>query len=112
MSKMIAYCGLVCSDCPSLIATKNNDIEAKAKVASYLAETYGLKYIPEDIHCDGCLSEKGQLLAYCQTCEIRKCARAKGYSNCSMCPEQPCEKLLNFHEFSPEAKAGFNALVT
>lgn len=34
MSKMIAYCGLICSDCPTFIATQNDDNVARAKTAT------------------------------------------------------------------------------
>ena len=111
MSKMIAYCGLVCSECPTLMATKNDDIQAKRKVADYLSKTYGLNYKPEDINCDGCLSENGNLLAYCRTCAIRKCAREKGHANCAQCPDQPCNALIQFHKFSPDAKQSFDRVV-
>ena len=110
MSEMIAYCGLVCSECPTLIATKNEDMTAKEKVASFLAETYGLHYKPEDINCDGCLSASGKLLAYCQTCTIRRCAQEKGYANCALCPDQPCDALTQFHKFSPDAKKSFDII--
>jgi hypothetical protein len=33
MKKMIAICGLICSDCPAFIATMNNDNEELIKVA-------------------------------------------------------------------------------
>jgi hypothetical protein len=33
MKEMIAFCGLVCSDCPTYIATQTNDDEKRAKVA-------------------------------------------------------------------------------
>jgi hypothetical protein len=30
----------------------------------------------------------------------------------AVCDEQPCEKLKRFHEFSADAKAGFDTLVS
>jgi Protein of unknown function (DUF3795) len=110
MENMIAYCGLVCSSCPAFIATRNNDDAGRKKTAAYYAQKYGLSLKPEDINCDGCKSETGRLIGYCQSCEIRKCNRAKGMDNCAVCDARPCEKLLKFHEFSTEAKAAFDAL--
>ncbi len=110
MSKMIAYCGLVCSDCPTFLATKNNDDIARQKTAELYAEKFGLNLKPEDINCDGCKSEGGKLIGYCLTCEIRRCCREKGLENCVRCNDQPCEKLIQFHEFSADAKASFEAL--
>jgi hypothetical protein len=111
MEKMIAYCGLVCSRCPTFLATQKDDDAARAKTAAFYAQKFGFTLKPEEINCDGCLSEGGKLIGYCQSCEIRKCCRAKALDNCARCAEQPCEKLVKFHEFSPDAKASFEALV-
>lgn len=111
MGKMVAYCGLVCSICPAFLATQSDDDAARKKTAAYYAKKYGFNLKPEEINCDGCKAETGRLIGYCQSCEIRKCNRAKGMDNCAVCNERPCEKLLKFHEFSPDAKAAFDALV-
>ena len=110
MTEMIACCGLVCSSCPTYLATQNDDDEARAKTAAFYAKEYGFNLRPEEINCDGCLSEGGKLIAYCRTCEIRACCQEKGLANCIACAEVPCEKLTRFHEFSPAAKASFEAL--
>lgn len=111
MGKMIAYCGLVCSDCPTYLATKNDDDAARAKTAAFYAEAYGFDLKPEEINCDGCLSTGGKLIAYCQSCGIRKCCKEKNHDNCAVCDEQVCDKLAKFHKLSPEAKACFDSLV-
>jgi hypothetical protein len=110
MAKMIAYCGLVCSDCPTFLATQNDDDEAREKTAALYAQKFGLQFRKEEINCDGCLSEGGRLIGYCHTCEIRRCCREKGLENCARCPEQPCDHLRRFLEFSSDAKASFEAL--
>jgi hypothetical protein len=110
MSQIIAYCGLVCSNCPTFLATQNDDDIARAKTAALYSEKFGLDLKPEEINCDGCTSVGGKIIGYCQACEIRKCCRAKRLDNCTTCDEQPCEKLIKFHDFSPDAKAGFDAL--
>lgn len=107
---MIAYCGLVCTKCPTYQATQADDDEARRKTADLYAKKFGLKLNPEDINCDGCLSVGGKLIGYCQSCEIRNCAKQKAVANCAQCDERPCEKLVQFHQFSPEAKAAFEAL--
>ncbi len=110
MSDMIAYCGLVCSKCPTFLATKNDDDDARERTAAFYAEKFGLKLEPEDINCDGCKSVGGKLIEYCQVCEIRKCCCEKALENCALCSEQPCENLSKFYDFSPDAKASFEAL--
>jgi hypothetical protein len=109
MSNLIAYCGLDCSNCPTFLATQNEDDDARAKTAALYADKFGFNLKPEEINCDGCLSNTGKLIKYCQSCEIRKCCREKGLKNCAVCEEQPCEKLIQFHKFSPDAKACFEA---
>lgn len=110
MSQMIAYCGLVCSSCPTFLATKNNDDVARARTAAFYSEKFGLNLKPEEINCEGCKSEGGVLIGYCQVCNIRQCCRGKGLENCAVCSDQPCEDLARFHEFSPDAKQCFDAL--
>ena len=111
MKKMIAYCGLVCTNCPTYLATLNDDDVARAKTAAYYSEKFGFDLKPAEINCDGCSSEGGKLIAYCQTCDIRKCCREKNLENCAVCDQQPCDKLAKFHQFSPDAKASFDSLV-
>jgi hypothetical protein len=110
MSQIIAYCGLVCSNCPTFIATQNDDDAAREETVALYAQKFGMVLQKEDINCDGCLSAGGRQIGYCQVCEIRQCCLGKGLEHCVVCPEQPCEKLRRFHEFSPEAKAAFAAL--
>jgi len=111
MSEMIAYCGLVCTSCPQYIATQNDDDIARGKIAKQLAEKFGLHFKPEEINCDGCLSTGDRLIGFCNTCEVRKCGITKSVENCSACDDQPCDKLNKFHEFSPDAKVSFEALL-
>ena len=110
MSEMIAYCGLDCSQCPTFIATRNDDDAARERTAALYAQKFGMELKKEEINCDGCLSQGGRKIGYCQVCEIRQCCLGKGLKHCVVCPEEPCAKLLRFHEFSPEAKAAFEAL--
>ena len=110
MSRMIAYCGLVCSECPTYLATQNDDDAARTRTAALYSDKFGFDLKPEQINCDGCKSEGGRLMAYCRSCAIRECCSAKGLDNCVICTDQPCENLVEFHAFSPDAKACFEAL--
>ena len=110
MSEMIAYCGLDCSQCPTFIATQNDDDAARERTAALYAQKFGMQLQKEEINCDGCLSQGGRKIGYCQVCEIRQCCLGRGLKHCVVCPEGPCAKLVKFHEFSPEAKAAFAAL--
>ncbi len=101
MEKIIGYCGIICSDCPVLVATqKDDDIERK-QVAEMFTKQYGKEYKPQDINCDGCLSDSSRIFSYCSVCETRKCGREKKVRNCAYCPQYPCEKLSKlFSEYS------------
>ncbi len=103
MKKMVGYCGIICSDCPVLIATQKDDDEERKRVAEIFTRQYGKEYKPEDINCDGCISDGPRIFSYCNVCEIRKCGREKKVKNCAYCSEYPCEKLSGL--FSKYSKA-------
>jgi hypothetical protein len=104
MKKMIAFCGLVCSDCGAFIATQKNDKELRKKVAEEWTKAYHADLKPEDINCDGCLSPTGKVFSYPQVCEIRACGKKQKVENCAYCSEYPCEKLNKFFELAPSAR--------
>ncbi len=104
MEKMIAFCGLICSDCPAFIATQKNDDEQRRKVAElWSMEEHPLK--AKDINCDGCLTAKGRLIWFSKACDVRRCGFEKNVKNCAYCSEYPCVKLDKPHSQAPEAKA-------
>lgn len=101
--KHIAMCGLDCSTCNAYIATKNNDDLLKKKTAEEWNERYkkdnrGRPSIkPEDINCNGCLSD-GPIYLYCQRCKIRNCGFEKKIKNCKECKEYRCKDLLELQK--------------
>jgi hypothetical protein len=106
MDKMIAYCGIVCTECPAFEATQQNDNAKRKKVAEMWSKQYKMAVKPEDINCDGCISGSQRLLNYCAICGIRKCGQAKGVKNCAYCDEYACDTLAKFLAMGPpEAKA-------
>ena len=104
MEKIIAFCGLICCECPAYIATQNDDDDERAKVAGTWSKQYDHEIKPEDINCDGCTSEGGRHLAYCSTCEIRACGIEMEVINCAYCMDYPCDKLDNFFKMASAAK--------
>ena len=104
MEKMIAYCGLICSECPAYIATQKDSDEERKKVAEKWSKEFKSEIKLEDINCDGCLIEKGRLIGYCHQCKIRKCAKEKNLKNCAYCDNYACEELNKFFGFAPDAK--------
>jgi hypothetical protein len=104
MEKVIGFCGIVCDECPALLATQKNDDNERKRVAEQWSRQYSADIKPEDVNCDGCLSESGRLFGYCKVCEIRKCGREKRVKNCAYCDEYACEKLNQFFVMAPNAK--------
>jgi hypothetical protein len=56
MKEMVAYCGLVCTECPTYQATQKNDNNARAKIAEAWSKQFKVNLKAEDINCDGCLA--------------------------------------------------------
>lgn len=102
--KMIAYCGINCTECPAYIATQKNDDQLRAETAKKWSELFKVSVKPEDINCDGCSADSERLFNQVRVCEIRKCARSKKIENCAYCAEFPCSKLTELFGFVPEAK--------
>ena len=108
---MIAYCGLICTDCPGYIATQANDWDA----LEALAARARIEYNSPDITaassaCDGCLSDSARKCAYCAECAIRACAAARGVTNCGACADYGCEKITGFLAMVPAAKTTLDAI--
>ena len=105
MDKMIAYCGLVCTECPAYIATQANDREQLEKVATQWSVEYNATLTADDCMCDGCLSTTGHHIGHCDECKIRACAIEKNVRNCAHCLDYPCDELTGFFSFAPQAQA-------
>ena len=68
----------------------DEDDELRKKTAErWSSKDFPIK--PEDINCDGCISET--VIPFCEECNVRKCGLEKGVKNCAYCAEYPCEKL-------------------
>ena len=112
MDKMIAYCGLTCTDCPAYIATQANDRVELERVATMWREEFNSPAITADsIMCDGCLVG-GHKCSHCHECEMRACAMALNLANCAHCNDYACEKLEGFFGFAPEARIVLDGIRT
>jgi hypothetical protein len=104
VKKMVAYCGLVCTDCGAYIATQQNDDKLRQKVADDWTKKYNHPFKAADINCVGCLPVTGKHVGHCGMCEIRKCGQEKDVVNCAWCAQYPCEKLSELFKMVPENK--------
>ena len=106
MDRIVAYCGLVCSDCPAYVATQSNDRAALERVAAEWREEYDSPDLTADsILCDGCLGTNGgRRIGYCDTCQIRACALERGVANCAHCADYACTELEGFFAHATSAR--------
>jgi hypothetical protein len=110
MERIIAFCGLACSECPAYLATQHDSAEERQQVAEAWSKQFSSDIKPEDICCDGCLPGCARHFQHCFECGIRACGVARGVDNCGFCDEYPCEKLERFFGFAPEAKARLDSI--
>jgi hypothetical protein len=109
LEKIIAYCGLDCSQCGAFLATLHDDQKEREDVSALWSKLYKVKFKPEDINCQGCLSDE-MLFAHCKVCEIRKCGQEKSVQNCGYCPDYGCEKLETILRLAPEARKNLDEI--
>lgn len=64
MDRIISYCGITCSDCPTYKATRMNDDAERKRVAELWTKQYGHPFKAEDINCDGCLTKGTRVFNY------------------------------------------------
>lgn len=102
MEKIIAYCGLNCSECPAYIATQKNDFVEIKKVAEQWSNEE-MSFKSEEIYCDGCKSDQ-RVFSWCNECPTRKCCRNKKLENCAYCEDYSCNNLKLTFDNDPTAK--------
>ena len=105
MERIVAYCGIVCSDCKGYLATQADDWSALEAVAAEARANFGVAdATAESVRCDGCLSATGVKIGYCSECAIRACGVQKGVANCAHCADYACDKLEAFWSMAPEGR--------
>lgn len=110
MDKIIAACGLICSDCEAYKATQANDIEEMKKIAAKWEQQFGGTISPDAIWCDGCMVDSNRKCGHCAECDVRACVRQHNLSNCAGCSDYGCETITKFHEMVPCCKERLDAI--
>ena len=90
--KLVGICGIYCGTCPSYLAYQENDIEQLEK----RAQRHG--FTIEEVHCNGCFSDK--VMPSCVECRpgFHKCAREHKVTWCFECADFPCKRLIDFKD--------------
>jgi hypothetical protein len=111
VDRMIAHCGMVCSDCEAYENRHTNDREAMERVAARWRVAFNRPdATADDVICDGCTAQ-GRHWVRCAECPIRACAAERGVANCAYCDDyDTCEKLTELIASIPEAKAMLDAI--
>jgi hypothetical protein len=73
--KMLAPCGMNCAVCYKHVGIRKN---AKP--------------------CVGCLNSDMDKPEHCRKCNIKNCARSKGFSRCLECGDFPCKLIKNLEK--------------
>lgn len=90
--KKLACCGLDCSTCPNIEATKTGNKGYFESVAKSIGERYNKSIDPNDLPCEGCMTD-GIKSRYTLNCNIRKCNIEKGTKNCAHCKDFLCGSM-------------------
>lgn len=96
--KWIAACGLDCQSCEIRLAP-TDPAAARVVIAwfreqGWITEREGMKQVIEQkMYCTGCLGDRQT--HWSNDCWILKCCvDQRGFTNCSLCEEFPCDKLV------------------
>ncbi len=101
---MLSVCGLICTECPAYLASRTGNKEMKTKTAKEWSRLFKVRIKPEDVNCNGCISQGDNLFGHCKVCEVRLCGKEKGVLNCYVCLDYPCSKIRRLHEYLPQAR--------
>jgi hypothetical protein len=109
-TKMTAYCGLNCAECPTYLATQKDDDRLREKTARQWSGQLKMEFKASDMNCDGCKMENGRLFGFCNACEVRKCGREKGVATCAHCNEYGCAKIQEMFKLEPDIKTALEGI--
>ena len=109
--KIIAKCGLSCSDCLAYKATVKNDDELRKKTAEQWSAMFNADIDWKTINCLGCRQEEdGTFFSYCSICGIRTCAVGKGHETCADCSDFGCARVSEIWKHNDQARKNLEAL--
>ena len=91
MEPVVSRCGMRCDLCLAYTPNHPADIEQLQQLSNGWQKYFGFRIPAEDIHCDGCLAEAGELLD--KDCPVRPCAMERGLESCAQCEAYVCGKL-------------------
>ena len=100
MKEPIAFCGMDCANCPTYLATQNDDDNIRKEIQKLWKDGFNTDVPLEAINCDGC-KEDGKKGPFCTQCQVKTCADGKNLANCGLCDEYACEQLTGLLNMLP-----------
>jgi len=91
MDPILTRCGYRCDQCLAYRTNVENNPDNRTKLSDGWYQYFGFRIPPEQIICDGCMTENPQLID--QSCPVRTCVMEWGLDNCSQCEDYICKKL-------------------
>lgn len=98
----MAYCGIMCDECPAYKATAGNNDELRKNTAGQWSKMYSADIRPEQVNCLGCRSDIR--FSHCDVCEVRACNLKKQLEHCGGCGSFSCSKENFILEHVPGAR--------
>ena len=90
---LVAYCGIDCRICPSYIYSQNKSSMSQNHVKQFWEKMCDIKLGCGDVGCNACNNGSKKLIEHCQRCNVRNCARSRGYDLCEKCSDFPCAEV-------------------
>ena len=91
MELILTRCGYRCDLCLAYRPNIRANPDDRLKLSDGWFKYFGFRIPPEQIACDGCLSDNPKLID--SQCPVRPCVIERGRDNCAQCDEYVCDRL-------------------
>lgn len=91
MEAILSRCGFRCDLCLAFRPNVEAHPENRQVLSDGWFRYFGFRIPPEQIVCDGCWAEAGELID--RACPVRPCVIERSLQNCAACGEYVCERL-------------------
>jgi hypothetical protein len=105
MDVILTRCGYRCDLCLAYKPNVQRNESNRQKLSDGWFKYFGFRLQPDEICCDGCMSENPHLID--QNCPVRPCVISRGIDNCSQCDEYVCARLKERLVLYDEIRSGF-----
>ena len=93
MEEILTRCGFRCDLCLAYRPNIEKNPSNRQKLSEGWFKYFGFRLPPEQIACDGCMSDNPNPRLLDLDCPVRPCVIERGLDNCSQCERYLCEKL-------------------